>query len=743
LKSHVVSAILFVVAYAILAFGIGAAVWQPNMHCMSTGGDALKIYFDSVWHAKWGSGFYYTGMNFPYATPMQLTGGQAAMNVLLQKLNAMGLPVAQYTIGIVNFVNQLLIPIGVVISYRFMLRLGARNIFAIIGALVLIFCSPLLGRINSHFNLAYPFLIPLILLWVLNVVQQKYAMRYSILLFALLVLFGYNNSYFVLIGSGFVMLVGLALIALKQKGGGYIALSGFASAAVNYIAITLIRDTNGTVKIPAEFVNNTTNLQGLLASPYGEPFIWAKTLFGIEKLKSIEQITYLGLLSLPVLFLVCFYIFKNQKQIFTIKNVSYKYLWSIIIASSILLLIASSGNVFKNNIGYWETHLPFLMQFRAIGRLAYPFFYVFTIASLLLINNYYNKLKNQNASTKALLILGIVLVAYGIDFFTKLDNDLLQYKRWRTNNKFSKSSLQKLLPIVGEKYSCVAMYPPTQLWTDKVIQMGALDVQHAAMQYSYQYGIPLWDAMLSRMNYWQALQGLQLSSSKFVRRDKLASLPKDKEVLLVVDRHTDLYSGELWTLANSKFIGHVDSNISLYAMPLDISNDAENKILSESVRNKKFKNPRYIYKRFYSDKWNARSYFLNDTLLQYKAQKPKFLFEADLHTFKNKKHLALTFWTYSEALRYNNATVAYSIKDSIGNVMVQGNYMVTDSRETYNGFLQGYIPIWYNPMFKTITVHAIQEDAWFDSFLLKEMDADVGILLANKKVLFNNFIIHE
>ncbi len=729
-----ISSILFTVAYCILGLCLGKIVWHPNAYGMTMGGDGLKIYFDSLWHARWGNGFFFTGMNFPHQELINLSGGQAFVNVVLAFLQSLGIRVSNYAVGITNWLNQILVPIGVVIAYRLCLRLGLNNFFAIIGAFVLIFCSPLIDRMGGHFNLAYPFFIPLVLLWMLNIIEAKRIQAYSLLLFVLLLIMGFNNAYFLLLGAAFVLGVGILYFFINARKGLIIALIGLLPIVINFILIHYLDKTTGRVAVPYGFMDNTNSLQGLFAQNFGEVSIWWQKIFGLHKLQNGEGVNYLGILAIPTI-LAWVYLSYSKKEIQVFK----KPFLLIIFLVSFALLILAFGVIITDKPAYWETKLPFLMQFRAIGRAAIPFFYVFTIVSLIC---WQSLLCNSSKPMWRKVIYGFILICFGLDFFSKLDNSLLQSKKWQGENVFLQSTLNNLPALDRNKYAAIAMFPPVQLWTDKIIQLGDYNTILYGMQYALKSGIPLSNAMLSRMSYWETLDALQLSSSPYIKRKLLGLLPENKSLLILANQSAALSEGEKWHLQNATKLFDVDSNTAMYSFNPRLHRDtAGASNIAKAVLSGTSKQEAYIFKDFAKSNRAVGLGGKYKTAFQYTAGKPEVLFEADLDYFTNKSNLVCSFWTKSSVAKYGNATVLVEIIDRYGKMRIHDMVGVRESKEIYNGWIRAYLPIWYNADFKTLRLSAVQEDATFDSFFLQEMDKNIGMQLPNGALMFNNIPI--
>ena len=189
--------LLFVVILAIVLGWpmFGTYFFHPNQHMYAFGGDALTLYYNVAYHACYGSGTHLSSMAYPDGELIFLTDAQGSLGLLLTWLRKLGIPVCDYSVGIVNALGVWGYVLAAVFLYYLFLSIPM-PIWraALFGALVAAM-APHLHRLVGHHGLAHTFLLPLTLLWLVRKFNLKNWEWRDLLFFAVLVFFTFNNPY--------------------------------------------------------------------------------------------------------------------------------------------------------------------------------------------------------------------------------------------------------------------------------------------------------------------------------------------------------------------------------------------------------------------------------------------------------------------------------------------------------------------------------------------------------------------
>ncbi|HJW28020.1 MAG TPA: hypothetical protein VJ508_02095, partial [Saprospiraceae bacterium] len=143
-------------------------LYEPNRHMYAFGGDALMHYYDIVYHVTHDHGTTLGGMNYPYGEYVFLTDAQGAVSTVLQWINHHVADIHPYVLGILHSLNIYLLPLCSLFVFYILRFFQVRMLTSVLFAVLITFLSPAMLRFGAHFGLAYPFVIPMAMLWYLR-----------------------------------------------------------------------------------------------------------------------------------------------------------------------------------------------------------------------------------------------------------------------------------------------------------------------------------------------------------------------------------------------------------------------------------------------------------------------------------------------------------------------------------------------------------------------------------------------
>ena len=739
-QNKLIPIILFIVACGLTWFLFGDIFIHPNHYMMVGSGDGLKIYFDAVWQARWGSGFYFDGMNYPYQEVLAMTGGQAFLGWFFSFIEQNIFPIHHYTIGICNALSLYLLPIGVVVSYKLLNRLNLRPYISAFGALLFIYFSPIITRVScGHINLGYPIIVPVILLWCFNIYSGKKPFLYTFILFVLLLIIGFNNSYFVVVGAGFVFLAGCVFLLKKQKiAWNYLVASGSATSIL-FVLLKYLENVKDRVISPWGFEYYVSGLQALFVPQVGETSRWVKPHFFSYKVEQ-ESFIYIGFLAAPIIIFSFIYYLINRKKR-DIEIIKHNFVIPFLV-SAIIIFTVASGLFFQGHYAWIEAHFPFLLQFRTSGRLAWPMFYMGLLVALYCCQWIYTTWIQY--WKKPIRIFVIIAVA---GLWIKESGELLERyvynsKIYRVGNEFGANEMNRMqwkCNIPADSFQAIYLLPVTEQWTDKVYFPNNTASLLYGMKYAYHLHLPLINAMLSRMSYGQTLEAVQFCSSPYIYRDLLDKLPNKKPIVIVTDHHTPLSVGEQYIVAQSKLLFTQDDYIDVYAyyphQPLDTLQKA-----FADVQQAASLSTAYQYYNF--ENGNSKlTPFGNACIFQKSINDSLLLFTTNFQNFDTSQNIILSFWTKSTNQKANNAVVKIVLRNKNGIEYLNTQYNVSEQKEVYKGWIMGKINLGKIKKDNIIEVSGFSENSFFDSFLMQYENKNVGWQINDSIVFYNNYWI--
>ena len=94
--------VITVVFLLVFALCMPELFFNLNNTLISATGDGIKNYYTVLYHIKYGSGFWFKGFAYPYGELLNFTDGQPALAYPLSLLTKAGVPVANYSLAILN-----------------------------------------------------------------------------------------------------------------------------------------------------------------------------------------------------------------------------------------------------------------------------------------------------------------------------------------------------------------------------------------------------------------------------------------------------------------------------------------------------------------------------------------------------------------------------------------------------------------------------------------------------------------
>ncbi|HHH50731.1 MAG TPA: hypothetical protein ENK52_07120 [Saprospiraceae bacterium] len=548
----------------------------PNKYIFPFGGDGFYISYHLNFHALHGKGLLLNSMNYPDGELIFMTDAQAIVSLLLNQLHRFGLPVGKYVVGIMNALNYYLIPLCTLFLFLIFKTLKTSNWFALLAALFIGMLSPQINRIViGHYGLGYPFLIPMVIYWILSAKEKKSWYRLTIGVSLTVFIFGLNNLYLLLICGGLMMGSSVVLFFSNEssdKKWKIPTISFLAGAVPLAFAFTLLKildPVKDRVKVPYGFLSNLDLFREALYPPAS--FIF-ETLKEPMKMKAapLEGAAYLGIV--PVLILLALLVRFIKRRKFSFKHIAPIPRLSYLFILSIGFLLFAMHFPFYGSIKEWVYEIPVIPQFRAQQRFIWVFYYCFTIMITHWGYVFFNKMyTNQNNKAKAIGLLIVASLIWGNDVYCYLKTIS---KGTFFNNPYTgkpAKAYQKLVAdysLNTDNYQGIYFLPTMNSWSDKILHPGSWHTYYPGLQICVASGLPMIDLMLSRVSVSQMLSKLQLVSHPLIERDLYQRLPNEKPILLMAGKKAKLHPNEIWLIQQADtLVNEKDFVILKYELP--------------------------------------------------------------------------------------------------------------------------------------------------------------------------------
>jgi hypothetical protein len=525
---------------------------NPNSFLFSKSGEALKSYYNFSYQLKYSSGEISKGTNFPYGENIQMDNSHPFHLWFFHFINKI-VPVSKHGVALLNL--SMLLSLFLALPFIFLLlrRYKMPVWYSVIVSLIILFLSTQLACFKGHLELAYLFFIPMWWYFLLKFRDGKTTWLWGSLVVNSAILAGFISQWHLVIYFLFLVGILFADIWINRKKIGNQLVPGINLFLMAVVPVIVVR---GALLFNDPFINRPENLFGFFDNnanifsiflPFDSliPLIskYGYTLLNIkpEGHANIGFLPIIVAIVLGSLILYRFYTRKNIAQLFPINE------FNPFLLSATLLLLFSMNFPFNCGLGFLLKLFPVLKLFIAPGRIAWAFFYVFTIYAAIIFFNYLEKLKSEGHKKRHIWILTIMLVFWGYD---AVANTLSNFNKIVNNNDRLESNgadFMKRFDKMGKNpasFQAVLSLPFSNSASDKMEFKRGYDALGEAMKLSYHSGLPIIESLSPRQSIGQSLSAIQLLSDSCIRKTRFNDM-NDKPILLLT-MNGSLSENEKW-----------------------------------------------------------------------------------------------------------------------------------------------------------------------------------------------------
>ncbi len=645
---------------------IGHVLISPNEYMYTFGGDGLTIYYDMIYHVMYGNGTHFTGMNYPYGEMIYMTDAQGALTQILQWINSNVYNISDYIVGIVNFLNAFSIILGSIILYILLRKFKIEIWISIVFSALIILLSPQIFRLISHFGLAYLFAIPLCFLWIIRKQENLKIEWFDVFVFFLILFMTFNNPYLGFIMAAVLGLSGAYLwikhrFKIKHL---YISFIGVLPLLMVFSYLKFFDNVKDRLKIQWGYFDLMTLPEGVIRPSNSHMDVLLQLIGNQGNSLDFENKLNLGIVTV-VLGILCILslIFKK----FLKSSFSVSETFKPILIASLLLFVYASGYFFLPfKQDFIEDKLSFMLMFKAVGRLSWPFYYSMTILAVLYLNHLF---KNLN---KPLGIVFVLLVA--IIWKWEINTYVLpEFRDKKHSNFLSVKQSDKVLNIFGENnikvsdFQAILSLPKLMTWTDNFVSEVNWSAQYNSMNISRTTGLPLINAMLSRMSIGQTAEKVELHAHPYIRKSLVDKLDGEKDILIVLGHdYPALTLGEAYLIDMSDTLYYEPNGFVLMRLAVkNINNNQTFKKAKEKIEESNHVNIDHFYMGYDEDD-SRYSYFGKGSM---KISKGVHNIFSDTLISPFEDSYTFSMWTRFDNKKYGIGWFTCEVKEENGNVI--------------------------------------------------------------------------
>jgi len=512
----------------------------PNDYFYVASGDGLQTYFATTFYGLYDHGLWFTGMNYPYGEHFLYPNLQPALALPINWLQRLGIPAASYTIALTNLSALAGLVLAPLPLYAILRRTGLPVAFSIATALLISFLSPQLDRLTGHMTLSYVCFVPWLWYCIIRMDEALPRQWRWHCLFVVSALFqGLTMLYF--LASGCMLL--LAYLFVKSLAQGVKTIQ-WRMVLAAILPLLLFR---GWIALTDPTTDRPPNPYGILvynATPAG---VFTPTIGPLAPLwrkvtaspNNLEVISYIGLVAVLVLVYM-----GTRWLVKALRKRRWRALhWWLpstlqysLPAAALVLLVAMGFPFILPGADGLVAYIGPLKQLRALGRFAWPFYYVVGVYAAyvlyLLIRVRRFRLMWRWA------VVPLLLLVWASEAWLNVNAKLGTIKQGAGAASFLDPA-QSVIPQLSwtkwkiNDFQAILSLPLLNMGTDKFGLAGSPASTYQAEKLAIASGLPLFASYVSRASVGQASRHVQLLSSSLLPKELLRKLPSTKPLLLL------------------------------------------------------------------------------------------------------------------------------------------------------------------------------------------------------------------
>ena len=699
---------------------MGDILFKLNEVQLDRSGDGFKNYFAFAWQYKHEDGIMFRGMQHPYGDLLAYADGQPLMTMLLIGLKKIGLDFSGYELLLVQGLPILSMAAGFYFLHKIIRHYEVSRWWSIITVIACVMLSPQVYRFNAHYALGYLFCFPSIwYLYIRYTSGRLSVISYTSITSIALLAYAYLHPYHLLIGSSF--LIGIFIVRLFYKKVDWSHLISGLLPIILYLVINYLIDPySDRPQNPWGAWHYKTELSDLLPF-YG----WFTKLFSstvILRNAYHEGYSYLGILMFLIPILFFYRRRKNSSNAIKTPTVA--------ICSSLLLLSFSMGlHIFitdHKNLDW----ISALKQFRALGRFAWPFYYVCFIS---LSIYFYKKISPIQSKIIKISLFSFVMIMWMIDglyYSKKFRKNMNQYKapnELYTNLEINNAIYEK---IDINDYQAILPLPVSMEGAEKLTPSDNWFTKTQGIPYAYQTGLPIIGAYMSRTSLSRIMKQYQMGSSEYVKKAIIADLPNNKNLItLIAKEDKNLYED---IIKKSTLLGETN-----YTLAYSTSIEALSKVNYIEVDNLPTTETAVLYNN-YSDQ-NNKGLFSDGKI---KVNNSVLLADIDISDYRNDT-LTLSTWYRIDSNHSSVPHFRISITDDKQNTISDIHYRDLNMKrmEIIDNWVQIKKDVIISQYASQIKWTVTAENLYLDHTLITDKHKLFWYKLSDSYMIYNHYIV--
>lgn len=649
-------------------------VTHLNRTLFSVDGDGLLNYFSFLYHIKHDMAYgTFEGMHYPYGELIYLTDCHPLLATSIKFISTHLVDVSPYAVGILNGLMLGAVVVCSLFVYLILDHFRLKWYIAGLAAIAISFSmSSVLLWQYGHYALSYPCFFPIGWYLLLKYECSEKKLKYSLFIMLNILFWFYTHIYLGLILAAFTALyhvfIYISTKNISWKTVAFFAIHVLIPIAIVYTSVTFMDTHEGRIEMPYDH-----KLKASIYTVFMPNYSFLRPIYDFffdlskqEQEQWSPKGNYIGLSAniaiLTFIFYVVYFRIVHKKWLFN--QLLHKRIWPYVFASVLLLLFAMA---FPFRFGL-EFLLPGLLkQFVGLGRFAWAFYFVITVASFLLFANLFKTGKLKWLQ----LLMTVLLFAEGLSYHIHLRKEIAG-KANVFHQEQSLPSAENLISTFDfSPYQAVLSIPFYHEYISLHTYRSSDKAEMLSMQLSYKTGLPLMNAIQARPSVLESQKIIQLLAPTYY--DKPIEKDLNEQPLLIIYSKDTISANEKALLSKAEKVYENDA-FELYELNLeDVFDTNHDHLVEEFLHNREAlfyqsDNELYasedkpvIYDSF--DDETADKQYRGGGALQFPKQQESVIFETEPGALQPSATYLMSFWYYNYIYEQSWTTARIELLD--------------------------------------------------------------------------------
>lgn len=531
-------AIVFI-AFACISIRFEEMLDFPDYKVIEAYGDGLKAYTVIYYHAKYDSTYsHYQGMNYPYGEHVVPAATQPILSTTIKFISDHFVDIKPYTFHLVHVLMLFSIFLCALFVYLILRYLELPVWYSVMVAIGITFLAPQIDRMSSHYGLAHPAVIPMVIYFLMRFDEKRH-WRWSV--YTMLTVFCYSLVHFYYFAILTFLISFYFLFHFLQD----ISWKRFRESAVHYsiqllvplsfffVWMILNDPIPDRVSIPWGYLHYRAKWHGVFVSLNQPYFRWFHQHVMAFDWLDFENMAYLGLAGVATTLLVSYYWVKNRfkRPAIQIDHQAAPYLNKLFYASVVIFLFSFGLPFIIPGLSGLIKYTGPIKQFRGIGRFVWVFYFVINIVGFTGLYYWVKKKALQPLFYWPVLLVPALVLLFEAYNFTKVEDVRLdEIQELKPGNTYP-----EVTGIDFDQYQAILPIPYYHIGSDNFWWAPSGFIMQKSQVLSIQTGLPVTAAMLTRSSPSQTIKQLQLIMEPYRRPAIFDDYPNNKPLLMAWD----------------------------------------------------------------------------------------------------------------------------------------------------------------------------------------------------------------